>query len=66
MDADDISLPRWLQTQMDFLKQNPKIDVVSCHICYFDIFNILLRDSFLITKLNLIFYLTAHLELVEV
>ena len=35
MDADDISLPRWLQTQIDFLKQNPKIDVVSCHICYF-------------------------------
>ena len=23
MDADDISLPRWLQTQIDFLKQNP-------------------------------------------
>ena len=35
MDADDISLPHWLQTQMDFLKQNPNIDVVSCHLQFF-------------------------------
>ena len=28
MDADDISLEDRLQTQMDFLKQNPKIDAV--------------------------------------
>ena len=28
MDADDISLDDRLQTQMDFLKQNPKIDIV--------------------------------------
>ena len=35
MDADDISSPHWLQNQMDFLKQNPKIDVVSCHWDFF-------------------------------
>ena len=35
IDADDISLPYWLQTQMDFLKQNPNIDVVSCHLQFF-------------------------------
>ena len=29
MDADDISLPHLLQTQIDFLKQNSNIDVVS-------------------------------------
>ncbi len=37
MDADDISLPHWLQTQIDYLKQNPNIDVVSCHLgCFGD------------------------------
>ena len=35
MDADDISLPRWLQTQIDFLKQNPNIDVVNCQLQIF-------------------------------
>ena len=35
MDADDISVPHWLQTQIDFLKQNPNIDVVSCHLQFF-------------------------------
>ena len=33
MDADDISLPVRLQTQIDFLKQNSNIDVVSCITC---------------------------------
>ncbi len=37
MDADDISLPHWLQTQIDYLKQNPNIDVVSCYLgCFGD------------------------------
>ena len=49
MDADDISLPYWLQTQMDFLKQNSNIDVVSCHLQFFgdrkSIFKKALLDS---------------------
>ena len=32
MDADDISLEDRLQTQMDFLKQNSKIDALGVHI----------------------------------
>ena len=32
MDADDISLPHRLQTQYQFLQDNPNIDVVSCQI----------------------------------
>ena len=35
MDADDISLPVRLQTQVDFLKQNPSVDVVSSRVSFF-------------------------------
>ena len=49
MDSDDISLPHWLQTQLDFLKQNPNIDVVSSHMQFFgdreSIFKRTLLDS---------------------
>ena len=35
MDADDVSLPVRLQTQIDFLKQNPSVDVVSSRVSFF-------------------------------
>ena len=35
MDADDISLPVRLQTQIDFLEKNPSIDVVSSRVSFF-------------------------------
>ena len=56
MDADDISSPHWLQTQMDFLKQNPKIDVVSCHWDFFGD-----REFILKTPFSLFLYKTIAL-----
>ena len=47
MDADDISLPRWLQTQIDFLKQNPNIDVVNCQLQVFGDCEYILKVSLL-------------------
>ena len=37
MDADDVSLPVRLQTQIDFLKQNPSLDVVSSRVSFLEI-----------------------------
>ena len=47
IDADDISSPHWLQTQIDFLKKNPKIDVVSCHWRFFGDREFILKRPFL-------------------
>ena len=62
MDADDISLEDRLQTQMDFLKQNPKIDAVGVQYSAFGSSGNLLRISlpvvlYQILKLKLILYL---------
>ena len=57
MDADDISSPHWLQTQMDFLKQNPKIDVVSCHWDFFGDREFILKRPFLDSQIKSAFLL---------
>lgn len=35
-DSDDISLPKRFELQIDFLKQNPKVDILSSNIIEFD------------------------------
>ena len=57
MDADDVSSPHWLQTQMDFLKQNPKIDVVSCHWDFFGDREFILKRPFLDSQIKSAFLL---------
>ena len=57
MDADDISLPRWLQTQIDFLKQNPNIDVVSCQLQVFGDCEYILKVSLLDSQIKSTFLL---------
>ena len=57
MDADDISLPHWLQTQMDFLKQNPNIDVVSCHLQFFGGREFILKKHLLDSQIKSTFLL---------
>ena len=55
MDADDISSPHWLQNQMDFLKQNPKIDVVSCHWDFFGDREFILKRPLLDSQIKSVF-----------
>ena len=57
MDADDISSPHWLQNQMDFLKQNPKIDVVSCHWDFFGDREFILKRPLLDSQIKSVFLL---------
>ena len=64
MDADDISLPHWLQTQIDFLKQNPKIDVVSCHMQFFETRKSILKRALLDSQIKSNFLLDCAFELV--
>ena len=60
MDADDISSPHWLQNQMDFLKQNPKIDVVSCHWDSFGDREFILKRPFLDSQIKSSFLLSCE------
>ena len=55
--ADDISLPHWLQTQIDFLKQNPNIDVVSCHMQFFETRKSILKRALLDSQIKSTFLL---------
>ena len=57
MDADDISSSHWLQTQMDFLKKNPKIDVVSCHLKFFENLEFILKRPLLDLQIKSAFLL---------
>ena len=57
MDADDISLPHLLQTQIDFLKQNPNIDVVSCHMQFFETRKSILKRALLDSQIKSTFLL---------
>ncbi len=52
MDADDISLPHWVQTQIDYLKQNPSIDVVSCHLGYLENSQFILKRPLLDSQIK--------------
>lgn len=50
MDADDISYPERLQTQIDYLEANPNVDLVSCKaLVFFDSENVLGTLPFLDT-----------------
>ena len=57
MDADDISVIYRLQMQMDFLKQNPDIDVVSSHLAYFDKNNVIIKAPLGDNKIKSVFLL---------
>ena len=58
MDADDISFKIFfLQTQIDFLKQNPNIDVVSCHMKFFETRKSILKRALLDSQIKSTFLL---------
>ena len=57
MDADDISLEDRLQTQMDFLKQNSNIDVVSSHMQFFGDREFILKRPLLDSQIKSVFLL---------
>ena len=57
MDADDINSPHWLQTQIDFLKKNPNIDVVSCHWRGFGDREFILKRPLLDSQIKSVFLL---------
>jgi glycosyltransferase involved in cell wall biosynthesis/GT2 family glycosyltransferase len=60
MDGDDIAVPKRLEVQINYLKNNPQIDLVASNVIFFNQNKVLGKSELMLrTSNNFIFYLRA-------